>query len=716
MPHIFLSYAHADADRLYPVHARMQAVLAHNLWIDKVGLRTGVEWLNAIKRAVDESYGVIFAITETFVSRPFILEKEIPWTIDRFKDTQGPVIFVVRFDDVPFPKVLQDALDDKDLKYLFQVVDARDKDEKRWFTELKLPEPPKEKDKRFLLDWPRLLTFQGRDEQLVQLHETLMGGKNVSVSALHGLGGIGKTQLAVEYAHRYRFHYPAGVYWVNAARPDWTGEISALAQNLGLKPADPNAPDYNRQMVTAFNNFLRDQAGEALVILDNVENPADVANREIGPALRPIGLAARLLITTRRADLPERFARIPMNVLPLPDARALILTARPEAETDPAVDKICNAVGCLPLALGLAAAALKKRPTVTPTALLDHLLQSGVDTVAQKIKLSPGELGTQADYNISLTAALDWHWGQIADHAQTVIALAAAYDEAAEVPLARLRILSGLEDDPAALDQPFTEALDELKNANLIEDLGAALRLHPLVREDVRKRADIQKMMMAGRERLANAYHTPAILNREAAARDSTAVLRDMQDTLRLKTPTLYSDHLVTLARYLEWENHHLRNWKPDENPAYFIQQVRERVHHQGNDRLRDFLDDWLNHHLHFRTADQWHFPNDPALIRVFEGHTDSVSGVAVLGDGRALSASYDQTLRLWNLKTGESLRVFEGHTDSVNAVAVLGDGRALSASGDNTLRLWDVESGESLRVFEGHTDGVTAVAVLGDG
>ncbi len=56
---------------------------------------------------------------------------------------------------------------------------------------------------------------------------------------------------------------------------------------------------------------------------------------------------------------------------------------------------------------------------------------------------------------------------------------------------------------------------------------------------------------------------------------------------------------------------------------------------------------------------------------------------MAVLADGRrALSGSYEDTLRLWDLETGESLRTLEGHTGGVTAVAVLADGRrALSGS-----------------------------------
>ena len=104
--------------------------------------------------------------------------------------------------------------------------------------------------------------------------------------------------------------------------------------------------------------------------------------------------------------------------------------------------------------------------------------------------------------------------------------------------------------------------------------------------------------------------------------------------------------------------------------------------------------------------------------MRRLEGHTNSVHSVAVTADGRrALSGSSDQTLRLWDLSSGECLRTFAGHPDMVRFVALSADERlALSGGNDKTLRLWELNSGHCLRTFEGHTDFVDCISFSADG
>ena len=98
---------------------------------------------------------------------------------------------------------------------------------------------------------------------------------------------------------------------------------------------------------------------------------------------------------------------------------------------------------------------------------------------------------------------------------------------------------------------------------------------------------------------------------------------------------------------------------------------------------------------------------------RIFSGRRDGQLG-RLFSDGRtALSGSADETLKLWDLATGEEIRTFSGHKRSVNSVAFSPDGRkALSGSADKTLKLWYVASGDEFSTFtRGFTGSVNSVA-----
>ena len=98
------------------------------------------------------------------------------------------------------------------------------------------------------------------------------------------------------------------------------------------------------------------------------------------------------------------------------------------------------------------------------------------------------------------------------------------------------------------------------------------------------------------------------------------------------------------------------------------------------------------------------------------QGHTDGVRSVAVLPDGNAISASWDNTLRVWDLNSGQCVMTLRGHTDFVMSVAVLPNGNAISASDDKTIKVWDLKSGQCVMTLKGHTHYVLSTAVLPDG
>jgi serine/threonine protein kinase len=105
-------------------------------------------------------------------------------------------------------------------------------------------------------------------------------------------------------------------------------------------------------------------------------------------------------------------------------------------------------------------------------------------------------------------------------------------------------------------------------------------------------------------------------------------------------------------------------------------------------------------------------------LIQTLTGHTRAVNCLTFTPDGQTIvSGSDDDSIRLWHPTSGKLVRILSGHSRDVNAVAVYSDGQLLvSGSEDRTVRLWDLSSGELRRVLPGLAGMIRSVSISPDG
>lgn len=168
------------------------------------------------------------------------------------------------------------------------------------------------------LPYQRNPFFTGRDDLLHRLHDALHQKQTAVLSqayALSGLGGIGKTQAALEYAYRYASDY-AAIFWISATTQDTllTGLVT-IAEILQLPEKDEH--DQNR-MILAVKKWLATH-GEWLLILDNADDVTVVHN--VLPAER----SGHVLFTTRAQALGPLAQRIEVETMGMAEGTLFLL-------------------------------------------------------------------------------------------------------------------------------------------------------------------------------------------------------------------------------------------------------------------------------------------------------------------------------------------------------------------------------------------------------
>ncbi|OUL32058.1 tetratricopeptide repeat protein [Nostoc sp. 106C] len=339
------------------------------------------------------------------------------------------------------------------------------------------------------------INFVGRDNELTDIHQKLQQSGKVAISAVAGMGGVGKTELATQYALRHEADYPGGICWLNGRESELAASIvqfyllyigQEIPKELGGKLLN-----LQEQVRWCWQHWHPSE-GLVLVVLDDVTNLENL--REVQPTTNRF----RVLVTTRLRNLNPNFVQeISLDVLP--EIKALeLLTAfvgekRIQREETTA-KQLCQWLGYLPLGLELVGHYLAEDPDLSLAEMLERLKVQRLEDEALERRqptLSAAQLGVKAAFELS--------WRELEDKTQLVGALLSLFAPNV-IPWQLVEFSSELL-NWAKTD--VTEAKKQLYKRHLIqslEDKNACYQIHPLIREFLQGKFAQISLFAAGEE------------------------------------------------------------------------------------------------------------------------------------------------------------------------------------------------------------------------
>jgi tetratricopeptide (TPR) repeat protein len=352
--------------------------------------------------------------------------------------------------------------------------------------------PPRSRKQEFCtspcnVPFPRNPYFTGREDVLRKLHNSLKSDKATALAqAISGLGGIGKTQTAVEYTYRYRNEYDA-VLWVKAdSREALISDYAALAQVLALPEKD--AKEQNL-IVAAVRRWLENNSGW-LLVFDNTDEPGLLED------YIPIDHKGHILLTSR-AQLFDNLGisnPVELEKMPPDEAKEFLLkrTGRSDRsqEENEVILKIAEELDYLPLALEQAGAYIKELNS-SFTNYLSSYRTRGLDM----FKKHPPVTGKYPE-SVATTWLLNFEEVEKTSKASAELLTASAFFNPDNIPFELIikgapelgdtisSAIDGIEKDPLVLD----ELLLPLSRYSLISRDASTYSIHRLVQAVIRDR------------------------------------------------------------------------------------------------------------------------------------------------------------------------------------------------------------------------------------
>ncbi len=415
---VFLSYAHKDEALLRQLKTHLSLLERQgrvSTWYDRQ-ITPGTNWAEMIDARLEQASIILLLVSPDFIASDYCYQIEMKSALKRHEEGKARVVPIllrpVDWQGVPFAHLQALPTDAKfittwkneDEAFADVVAGVR-----RAIEDLSLlpaSAPRVALPNIWNIPYPRNPFFTGREDLLLQLHNQLASGQTTALSqspqAISGLGGIGKTQLATEYAYRYSQDYDA-VFWARADTQDaLIASYNTIATLLNLPERNAEKQDIT---IAAVKTWLQKHS-KWLLILDNADD------LDLLPPFLPPTAGGHILLTTRAWDMKRLATRLEVKTLPDEQGATLLLQranllskestfAQASAKYRQLAIKLSQELGGLPLALDQAGAYMEATgisleeylhlyQTHRPTLLEDRrsLVEDHPDSVATTWSLS----------------------------------------------------------------------------------------------------------------------------------------------------------------------------------------------------------------------------------------------------------------------------------------------------------------------------------------
>jgi tetratricopeptide (TPR) repeat protein len=360
------------------------------------------------------------------------------------------------------------------------------------------------------------IDFVGRENDLLELHRRLQGDRPLVISAIAGMGGIGKTELALHYAYERLPLYAGGICWLRST------ETMAIDILLFAEQFHRVLPDHGSKGAQQVQDCWRKwPAAATLLVIDNAPSFA-----EIKAILPPVQSQFNVLLTSRsRFESPVDNYEI--KVLSLEASiellQWLLQDQRIEQERQRAAE-ICGYLGYLPLALELVGRYLQKRPDLSLAKFWERLQEQGIqDAALEKQQQMNGAMTAE----LGVIAAFELSWQGLSAEARLLAAFLSVFAPA-EIPW--VLVEKCLVELPlAGLAADDVERLSELRDlelcaANLLDrKRDGFYELHQLLREyfalklaELPERAEFISVFVCELATIAKTVESPVVVSKQS--------------------------------------------------------------------------------------------------------------------------------------------------------------------------------------------------------